>query len=555
MSIRIPALLVCAAVLLAPVRAAAGGAGDITSTDPSLTAVPESVAIEDAYEKKLVLPLGPLFIERGPTVDRSIFFPLLFHQKKKGSSPSTFLGIAPIYWYYRGAEDGGTRADVVFPFWWYFAKGDRQSAVVPPFYYEKWQGDGAFRTGLAPLFFAQRTPKLDYTVVPPLVWHFETPKHKFVLVPPFFYNRKGTDVDMGVPPLFFNGWNDKKGHFVLFPLVWHFENYVRERSDTVVGPVWFGRRGDSWSFFLAPLIFFRGGKKGPGLDIFPLVHWDTLDGGSRVVTPLAWYWANEKAKVKGGGGLLYHRYRRDDFLFQTFAPLYFGWQHDNMMEKSHLIVPVGYFNSSPIERNMTILGLFWDFHRYDEHRTTVFLPLFAHSKDLYRENHTTWVFPTFQYTRKEKEWQFNMHPLAYFKGGASKTHQVIFPLWWRFTTPKKIHQVAFPLWWDFQNLGKQTRGTSFFPLFWRFEKTGGDHTVVLNSYHFKSSDDKKTYRYVFFPLFGFGKDEDKQEKYWKVLLGLVGWRSNKFKDTLYLLWLPLKVKDHAPTPEPGPEAG
>jgi hypothetical protein len=96
---------------------------------------------------------------------------------------------------------------------------------------------------------------------------------------------------------------------------------------------------------------------------------------------------------------------------------------------------------------------------------------------------------------------------------------------------------------------------SFFPLFWRFERSGGDHTVVLNSYHFKSSDDKKTYRYLFFPLFGFGKDEDKQEKHWKVLLGLVGWRTNKFKDTLYLLWLPLKVKDHAPPPEPGPEAG
>jgi hypothetical protein len=359
---------------------------------------------------------------------------------------------------------------------------------------------------------------------------------------------------MGIPPIFFNGWGDKKAHFVIFPLVWHFENYVRERSDTVVGPAWFGRREGSWSFLLAPLVFFRGGQKGPGLDIIPLVHWDTLDGGNRVVTPLAWYWANKEKDLKGGGFLLYHRYREKDFSFQTFAPFYFGWRTDNMMRRSHLIVPVGYFDKSPIERNYSILGLWWDFHRFYEHRTLVLLPLFAHSKDLYRENHTTWVFPTFQYTRKEDVWQFNLHPVVYFKGGAPKTHQVVFPLWWRFKKPGKISQVAFPLWWDFQNLAKESRGSVFFPLFWRFEKPAGAHTVAPLAYHYKGGGGKQTWRFVFFPLFGFGKNEDKKETYWKVLLGFAGWRSNKYRDTLYLLWLPLKIRDHA-SPDPAPEAG
>lgn len=545
----------CAALGLALVAAPGicAAQGDLTNYDPGVTEVPESVQVEEEHERRLMLPLGPLFLERGPEVDRSIFFPLFYHQKRKGEGSSTFLGVAPLWWYYR-AEEGDARGDVVFPFWWYFAKDDRESAVVPPFFLERWEGDGAFRAGLAPLVFVQRTPGLDFTVVPPLLWHFRGERRKLVLVPPYFYHRKGSDVDMGVPPLFFNGWNDKKGHFVLFPLAWHFENYARERTDTVVGPVWFGRREQSWKFLLFPLLFFRGGKEGPGLDLIPLVHWDTLDGGSRIVTPLGWYWKNEERKVKGGGLLLYHSYRQDDFVFQTFAPLYFGWRSENMMTRSHLIVPVGYFDKGPIKRNMSILGLWWDFHRFHEHRTMVMLPLFAHSKDLYRTNHTTWVFPTFQYTRSDEQWQFNIHPLVYTKGGAPKTHQVVFPLWWRFADPGKIHQVFFPLWWDFQNLGKERRGMSFFPLFWRFERPKGDHTVVANSYHYKA-DGKKTMRFIFFPLFGFGKDEDKQEKYWKVLLGLVGWRTNLKRDTLYLLWLPLKVKDHVPPPGPAPEAG
>jgi len=545
--VRAPWAALVAAAVLADLPASAGQ-GDMTDYDPGVGSLPPAVDVEKAPKPRLILPIGPLLIERGPGVDRTLFFPLFFHQKKKGSEPSTFLGVAPLWWYYRGTGGRNQRGDVVFPLWWYFAGGDRKSAVVPPFFLERWAGDGSFRAGLAPLVFVQRTPKLDYTVIPPIAWHFGTERLKFVMVVPYYYHRKLDMVNMGFPPLFFNGWSSRKEYLVLFPILWHFGDKTSERSDTVAGPMWIGKRGQSWQYYLFPSLYFQGGKNGPGLDIFPLVHWDTKDGGTRVVTPLGWYWKNVDRKVSGGGLLLYHRYRQGDFLFQTFAPLWFGWQSENMMRTSHLVVPVGYFDRSPIERNISILGLWWDFHRLDEHRTLVLLPLFAHSKDLYRTNHTTWVFPTFQYTHTPEDWQFNMHPVLYVKGGGPKTHQVFFPLWWRFVRPEKIHQVAFPLWWDFQNLKKGTRGMTLFPLFWRFDRPSGTHTVVANTYHWKDGD---SYRFVFFPLFGFGKDEDGGGKYWKVLLGLVGWRSAKTRDTLYLLWLPIKVKDRTPAPGPG----
>jgi hypothetical protein len=200
---------------------------------------------------------------------------------------------------------------------------------------------------------------------------------------------------------------------------------------------------------------------------------------------------------------------------------------------------------------MSVLGLFWDFHRFHEHRTTVMLPLFAHDKDLYREKHTTWVFPSFQYSRDGDRWDFNFHPLVYWRDGVEKTHQVVFPVWWRFARPGKIHQVAFPLWWDFQNLEKDRRGMSFFPLFWRFERPKGDHTVVLNGYYYEGEGTGKDYRFVLFPLFGFGENEEQKSRYWKVLLGLVGYRTTEHRDTLYLFWLPFKVRDDTPAAPQG----
>ena len=115
----------------------------------------------------------------------------------------------------------------------------------------------------------------------------------------------------------------------------------------------------------------------------------------------------------------------------------------------------------------------------------------------------------------------------------------------RFAKPGKVTQVAFPLWWDFQNFEKKKRGMSFFPLFWRFERPGGDHTVILNGYYWKGEG--KSYRFSLFPLFGFGESE--KSRYWKVLLGLVGFRTSELKDTLYLFWLPIKVRDDTPKPE------
>ena len=541
--ILVPLLAALAMAMLFPSRALCGP-GDLTAYEPGLETFPEKAATEPtSQDPDLLVPAGPFVLQRGPLLDRTVLFPLFFHQKKKGEVSSSFLGISPLYFRYR--EGTTARGDVAFPLVWLFTRDDHETTVVPPFFLEKWTGDGSWRSGFAPLLFMQRTPTLDYTVVPPLAWHFETEKKKVVVVLPGYYRRKDRDVDLGVPPLFFNGWDANKGYLVAFPLVWHFENYYAEKSDTVVPPVWFGKREDGWRFYLFPLLYTRRNDEGSSFGLYPLVHWDNDGGGSRVVTPLGWYMRNEEEQKKGGGLLLYHGFRKKDFVFHGFVPLYFGWQTPSMMRRSHLVFPFVYTDQSPIHRNVSVLGLVWDWHAYDEKRTTVVLPFAAHSKDLYRENHTTWVFPTFQYTRKEGVWQFNIHPLVYTKGGdVEKTYQVAFPFWWRFTSPGKKSQLFFPLYGDFARTGEKSKhDIVVFPLYWQFARPGGTHRVVLNSWHWKGSGDGKAWRYMFFPLFGFGKDEQKNERYWRVLLGLFGYKTSEIKDTLYLFWLPIKVKD------------
>ncbi|MFH1434374.1 MAG: hypothetical protein ABIJ56_01535 [Pseudomonadota bacterium] len=513
------------------------------TADPESTELPEAAGkleLEEKKEKGLLLPLGPLFIEKRPDRFNFTLFPLIFHDVRKGDDGRRFTGVFPFYTW---SNAKGEKALVVFPLWWNFNLQKRSVWLAPPFYVEKKQ-DKLYRFFLAPLLFFQRGEKVSFEFIPPVFFRFSGEKTKFLYSLLFYRWAKGDDRNSGIIPLVFWGRNEGKGYGVAFPLFWHFSSAIHGTSKTVLPPFYLTRNLGNWNMGLIPILFASRNDKHLTTTIVPLLHVrkGIEENSLTVITPLVWYSRNKTKNSRGGGLGLFHQYRSEGTNLDAFVPIYFGWNNPNLMQKSTLVFPLLYHSKSPIKRNVSVLGLVWDFHSYHEHRTYGFFPLFIHSKDLWREKYTLWVAPTFQIQKKPEEFKFYLHPIAYFKTGGEKPYDVLFPVWWRFKYPKKERTVFFPFHWDFKNDIIPRRITVFFPVMVRMEKGEETHTGVLLAYHWKGlKEGKKSWKFHLFPLMSFGRTEP-SDYYWKFLLGLIGYEKSAGKRSLYMLWLPIGMK-------------
>lgn len=516
---------------------------DMLYTDTEAGYLPEehtSTRLEAETKKGLLLPLGPLFIQSDPDTFRLVLFPLFFHDVNRSERCSRFTGLFPFYTW---SNWEGSRALVVFPFWWNFNLKKNSIYLVPPFYVEK-KDDRFHRFFITPLLFLQNSPKVSFQFVPPVFWRFSGEETKFIYSLLFYRWVKGDSSATGIMPLIFWGENEGKGYGVVFPLLWHFSNSAFGTSRTVFPPFYFFKELNNWKMGLIPILFANRIDDMTQATLLPLFH---LRKGKEersllLVTPLGWYAKNEAKNARGGGLLLVHMYRSEEMKVSAVAPVYFRLSKPDLLLSSTLVFPFAYYSKSPVKRDLSVLGLVWDFHSYHEHRTFGVLPLFMHSKDLYRENHMTWVFPTIQYKKNPEETKVFIHPLFYLKKGGEKTYQVMFPIWWRFKQPQKLRQVGFPLFWDFTNQMTGRRTSVFFPLFVRFEKPEGTHTDFLLFYHWKGKkNDRKSWKFALLPLLGFGRTEP-DDFYWKILFGLLGYEKEEGKKNFYLLWLPINLK-------------
>jgi hypothetical protein len=540
----IAAAALAAAVMLRPTAAPAAPSQDeMLSADTESPSMPErhvSIRTEEDLSKKLILPLGPLYIQKSPGMTRVVLFPLFFHDLKTGPGGRRFTGLFPFYTW---RNDDGNSALVVFPLLWNFNLRGDFILLVPPLYVEKKEGR-FYRLFIAPALFVQTGKKVSFQFIPPVFFNFSGETRKFTTSLLFYRWSRGENNASGILPLVFWGENEGRGYSVVFPLFWRFSNTAYGTSKTVLPPFYYVRELEDWKAGFVPILFANRTGDVTQATLLPLFH---LRRGKEersflLATPLGWYVKNESKNARGGGLLLVHLYRSDEKNVTVVAPFYFHKTVPDLMQSSTLVFPFVYHGRSPVYRNLSILGLVWDFHAYHEHRTYGVLPLFMHSKDLYRDKHLTWVLPTIQYQKNLEDWRFYIHPLFYLKGGSEKKFSVFFPLWWRFSEPKKLRQVFFPLFWDFKNLTIERRISVFFPLMLRYEKEESVHTAFLLFYHWKGMNmGRKSWKFAMLPAFGFGRTEP-DDYYWKILFGLVGYERSEGQKNLYLFWLPVKLK-------------
>ena len=176
------------------------------------------------------------------------------------------------------------------------------------------------------------------------------------------------------------------------------------------------------------------------------------------------------------------------------------------------------------------------------------MPLFLHDTSLYEDRHTTWVFPTFQYSEwpqtgaEPPGWSFNLHPLVYVGTTGEEHHQVVFPVWWDFEDPDSRVSIAFPLFWDFEYYDEGSRFWTFFPLVWRSEDSEGSFTLVANSIYSETfnRDGTEGYHFHFIPLFDFGRDRP-QDLDWSVLYGLFGYERRGSYERVKVFWIPFNI--------------
>jgi hypothetical protein len=264
-----------------------------------------------------------------------------------------------------------------------------------------------------------------------------------------------------------------------------------------------------------------------------------------VITPLGWY--RDTGDGYGGGALLYHQWDEGTRWFRTLAPFWFAWGDEETGARRDLALNV-YHASDPVSSDWVVFPFWWDFHDFQENRLFGFFPVFLRDTSLYEDRHTTWVFPTFQYsewprTGAEPEgWEFNMHPIVYVGTEGDDHHEVVFPIWWSFSDRDSRTSVGFPLFWDFENRADRSRFWTFAPLVWHDEDRQGSFTLVVNSLYTSTvnPDGTEGWHFHFIPLFDFGRPRP-EDVSWSVLYGLVGYDRRGADERLKILWLPFTI--------------
>jgi len=525
-------------------RIATASSEDTLVADPESLSLPESnLSLESGEEPfpKLTLPLGPVFIQKTPELERIVVFPLFFHDSNKTGDLKNFTGLFPFYVWKNGR---GENSLIVFPVLWNFNLISRSVFMVPPIYVEK-KDNGNRRVFIAPLLFLQTGKPASFQFIPPVFFNFSGEGFRFTYSLLFYRWVKGEKYASGILPLAYWGKNEGKGYNVVLPLFWRFFDEGTGLSKLVFPPFYYMKELSDWKAGMIPLVFATRMGEETQATVLPLIHLrKNRDFNSlMLVTPLGWYYKNEKKKAKGGGVLLAHQFESEEKKLLLILPFYYNKTIQDLMQTQTLYFPFLYLSKSPIYRNVSVLGVVWDFERFGERKTYGVLPFFMLSKELYRpSSYLLWVAPTFQFSRNMDEWRFYIHPLYYMKGGTSKTFSVLFPVWWRFSEPKSLKQVFFPLLWDFKNLTIDRRITLFFPLFLRYRKGDSTHSAFLLFYHWKGNVmGQKSWRFSLIPVFGFGHT-DPDDYYWKILYGLIGYEKSKENKEISIFWLPIKLK-------------
>ncbi len=417
-------------------------------------------------------------------------------------------------------------------------------------------------------------------------------------------------------PLYYNRRSAERADDVLFPLFWNLRDLEHKTRTTIVGPLVNKVSPTGHDNWLAPLYFT--GKHGDGgyTIIPPLLTYTKTDGrsGLNIVGPLFCSWkggdscdARTAENIDLGIApfyffgqdaerkyeiipplLHYYRYNdRDLSWFNVWGGLYYR-EHTQKREYLHLL-PLYYSIWGKDERHTTLFPFFH--YGYDKKSWLLANPLFMAS---HGENGES-TFATWLYARYRGRTELDMiTPLywAYRDPDIGLDQQLLFPFFYKRTSPREsswaffpfygkferygiskstwitplfqhshdlrgfstnihpfmyigrdgqsTHTIFAPIFWDFAD--PKSRATIAFPLYWRFSDRQSVTQLVGNVYYREERKSTGTdWEVHIFPALSYGETPDGH--WWNLLFGLAGYTHRGSMTKMRALWIPITLTE------------
>jgi hypothetical protein len=411
-----------------------------------------------------------------------VVFPLVWDFREHDSRTTVAF---PLVWRFRTGETSTTIAgpwvhlnrptwtfDAGFLLWW--AGSDKQEGtafkMLIPVFYWKSANQGRRVTWVSPIGGYgsdedQRSKTL--ALLPILTFWRRDPETNLHIITPFFVRQHSTSLDAttySAALLAYRRTDPQGTTTALAPVFWRFWDKKTDASATVLFPFFAHRSGPrdtTTAVGVFPLFAywrdFKGGGWSAGL--FPLAFFGENRGSSHgVVFPLFWRVSDAKSATT------------------VFAPFVY-WRRDEKGSSGGVPIALTFWGERAGESYAVQFPLFWRFTSASAGTSTTATPLGYYHRD--RDGWSLGVGPVV--------------PLFYARSGTTRSHAVLFPLFWRFkdTEAQKTTTVVGPYY--HRSWGDETTD-GLFPLFHyrRGTRPGGP------------TDEKSL---TIFPLFHYHRDQ------------------------------------------------
>jgi hypothetical protein len=272
---------------------------------------------------------------------------LYFHKHDRETSLTT---VFPLYWAYKR---GDKETAVGFPLYWHFANTTEKHASTVVFPFAFWSSTGTWRTRGVLSAWYTRDSASGYAsqAFLPLFYQATGPDHFALFTLLAGYRRSGPSRLWYATPLVWSSDSNEKRFSMAFPLWFRHTNKVTERTTTVVPPaLYVSRTTPQESFTTAAALYW---------------HSEDIASSTTLVLPL--FYDNHE-----------YRLSRTTALFPFFVR--------NEKEADHSttwLSPFFYSYTAPgyattFGGPFVFLPLYWNIKRGEDHSTTLVLPLYAH---------------------------------------------------------------------------------------------------------------------------------------------------------------------------------
>lgn len=378
----------------------------------------------DGYALDTFFPL--LWLSRSPTTHTTVVGPYFTHHTRDGhaqgllpfylsvASPARSMTVTPLFlthdnyqndthrvlsWLYYHERDPNGGFRTVFPLWWQWQHGAKNTAVGFPLFWH----------------FADSDKDKATTLAGPLYWSRTGSDHTRGLLPLAWYSRDGVkgSHSNALMPLFYEEGSPHSRSFLTLPFGyrrqgnetwWYALNFFRKTSllssFTTFFPLWFYDHDhvtDTSTLLIPPLLHYSRSNPERSLSTWFLLFWHKHNITSSATFGLPLYYD-------------FHAYHQNRFTM--FFPVYYRYRNE-AEDRSTVITPIFFSHSTPTDATTIALPLFWRFWSPDR-ATTIFFPIYFNVRRPTAD--TTYVFPNIYYRK-------GLGPEA------GTSHLFVFPFW------------------------------------------------------------------------------------------------------------------------------